>query len=154
MAIRAGGGGRCRLQDLDGSGDLQQAGTTLQPIVLVAIRVMLKSIRSPGHATRQQCSAEPQSGQPIHASDANAALGRLAGSRPFYRASARRRLSLGNVLRDTESNRWSSAADCSGTMLVWLLVRARIDRRCPSGVYSGWVANLSRSCSKRATCRR
>ena len=42
MAIRAGGGGRCRLQDLDGSGDLQQAGTTLQPIVLVAIRVMLK----------------------------------------------------------------------------------------------------------------
>src|SRR5215204_3228330 len=31
------------LQDLDGSGELQQAGTTLQPILLVAIQVMLKS---------------------------------------------------------------------------------------------------------------
>ena len=59
-----------------------------------------------------------------------------------------------NVLRDTESNRWSHPPICCGTMLVWLWVRAWIDQPCPSGVYSGWVANLHRSCSKRAICRR
>jgi hypothetical protein len=30
-------------QDLDGSGELQQAGTTLQPMLLVTIHVVLKS---------------------------------------------------------------------------------------------------------------
>jgi hypothetical protein len=61
------------LQDLDGSRELQQARTTLQPILLLTLRVVLKSPFRPRVIPHASSVLETRSnGQPIHASDANA----------------------------------------------------------------------------------
>src|SRR5215207_4564110 len=77
------------LQHLDGSGELQQAGTTLQPILLVAIHVMLKSplrrrVIPHGSSVLRNPVKTPANSNPCGLRRARSSMSGAAASRPTY----------------------------------------------------------------------